>query len=417
MNINTKIQINMNRLLTIALCVAAAGSMSAQKVNVDQAAKLSGKADQLKQARELIQQAMENPETQNDARTYYIAGKIEFDAYDNATKTKMINPDDPSANPVVMADEIINGYNYFLKALPLDSLPNEKGQVKPKFSKDIINKIGGHNADFFTAGANYFNEKMYYPQAYDAFMVFGDLADSGRLGKLSNLIDKSQVATAFFNAGLAAYSGNELGKSAEAFGKARAAGYEQPEAYVYEIACWQSVAQKDQAREKEAQAKIYEVAKAGHEKFGLEQPLFINNMVNSMVVDGHPDQAFALLSEVIAANPDNANLYGLRGYVFDRVGKDAESEADYRKAVELPNVDFETLKNASKKIFRIGTSKLNEIEGASAEAVAARQNVKTTYFDSAKAIAEKAKAMNANDPDLRNVLESIDYALETYFGN
>ena len=42
----------MNKLLTIALCLAAAGSMSAQKVSVDQAAKLSGKTEQIKQARE-----------------------------------------------------------------------------------------------------------------------------------------------------------------------------------------------------------------------------------------------------------------------------------------------------------------------------------------------------------------------------
>ncbi|MDE5887695.1 MAG: hypothetical protein K2H46_08935 [Muribaculaceae bacterium] len=407
----------MNKLLTIALCLAAAGSMSAQKVSVDQAAKLSGKTDQLKQARELIQAAMENPETMNDPKTYYIAGKIEFDAFDNATKTKMINPDDPSANPVTMADELLKGYEYFLKALPLDSVPNEKGQVKPKYSKDIINKIAGHNGDFFTAGASYFNDKMYYPQAYDAFMIFGELPETGKLGKLAGLIDPTQIGTAFFNAGLAAYSGNEVEKAAKAFNKARVAGYPQPEAYIYEIACWQSVAQKDSEREKEAQANIFNIAKAGHEKFGLEQPLFINNMINSMVIDGNVDKALEQLNEVLAQNPDNAALYGLRGYVYDREGKDAESEADYRKAASLPSVDFETLKNASKKIFRIGTTKWNEIEGASAEATAARQNIKANYFESAKSIAEQAKAMKADDRDLQNVIESIDYALETYFPN
>ncbi|MDE6754020.1 MAG: hypothetical protein K2J82_05330 [Muribaculaceae bacterium] len=407
----------MNRLMIFALCLASVGTMGAQKLNVEQAAKLSGKADQLNQARELIQKAMENPETKDDAKTYYTAGKIEFDAFDNATKTKMINPNDPAANAVTMADELIKGYNYFLQALPLDSVPNEKGQVKPKFSKDIVNKIAGHQADFFTAGASYFNEKMYYPQAFDAFMIYGNLPESGMLGKLAALIDPSQVATAFFNAGLSAYSGNEVEKSAEAFKKARLAGYAQPEAYIYEIACWQAVAQRDSSREKEAQSKIYEIAKAGHEKFGLEQPLFINNMINSMVVDGNVEEALSQLNAIIAENPDNAALYGLRGYVYDREGKDAESEADYRKAVTLQNVDFDTLKNASKKIFRIGTTKWNEIEGASAEATAARQNVKTKYFEAAKAIAEQAKAMNADDNDLRNVIESIDYALETYFNN
>lgn len=407
----------MNRFLTLALCMAAIGTASAQKANVDQAAKLSGKTDQLNQARNLIKQAMENPETQNDARTYYVAGKIEFDAFDNATKAKMINPNDASAQGTAMADELLQGYKYFLKALPLDSLPDEKGKIKPKFSKDMIGKIGGHANDFFSAGADYFNNKDYYPQAYEAFMIYGDLPQSGMLGKMADLIDPSQIATSFFNAGLSAYSGNAVEESANAFRKARLAGYEQPECYIYEIACWQSIAQKDESRMNEAQSKILDVAKAGHEKFGLEQPIFINNMINSIVTDGKIDEALAKLNEVIAQNPENANLYGLRGYVYDRAEKDAESEADYRKAASLPDVDFETLKNASKKIFRLGTIKWNELEGSSPETTAARQNIKTNYFESAKQIAEKAQAMQPDDSDIQNVLESINYALETYFSN
>lgn len=407
----------MNRFLTLALCMAAIGTASAQKATVDQAAKLSGKTDQLNQARNLIKQAMENPETQNDARTYYVAGKIEFDAFDNATKAKMINPGDASAQGTAMADELLQGYKYFIKALPLDSLPDEKGKIKPKYSKEMIGKIGGHANDFFSAGADYFNNKDYYPQAYEAFMIYGDLPQSGMLGKMAELIDPSQIATSFFNAGLSAYSGNAVEESANAFRKARLAGYEQPECYIYEIACWQSIAQKDESRMNEAQAKILDVAKAGHEKFGLEQPIFINNMINSIVTDGKTDEALAKLNEVIAQNPDNANLYGLRGYVYDRAEKDAESEADYRKAASLPDVDFETLKNASKKIFRLGTIKWNELEGSSPETTAARQNIKTNYFESAKQIAEKAQSMQPDDSDIQNVLESINYALETYFSN
>lgn len=407
----------MKKVLAFALCMAAIGAANAQKANVDQASKLAGKTDQLKNARELIKQAMGNPETQNDARTYFVAGKIEFDAYDNATKAKMINPEDPSAKPVTMADELMNGYNYFIKALPLDSLPDEKGKVKPKHSKDIRNKIAGHANDFFTAGADYFNEKMYYPQAYEAFMVYGNLPASGMMGNAAALIPAEQVATAYFNAGLSAFSGNAVEQSANAFKKAREAGYEQKEAYIYEIACWQTLAQNDSTRSQEAQQKIMEVAKAGNEKFGLQEPIFINNMINSLVIDNKIDEALSQLNEVIAANPDNAALLGLRGFVYDRADNDDASEADYRKAAENPNVDFETLKNAGKKIFRVGTKKWDGIEGTSPEAAQARKDVKANYFDAAKKIADKASAMNPGDSDLQNLIESINYVLETYFNN
>ncbi|MDE6076692.1 MAG: hypothetical protein K2G29_03085, partial [Muribaculaceae bacterium] len=149
----------MNRFVTLALCVAAVGSMSAQKAVVDQAGKLAGKTDQLSNARNLIKQAMENAETSKDARTYYTAGKIEFDAFDKAEVNKAINPSDPSAQPEVMGEELLNGYKYFLQALPLDSLPDEKGKIKPKYSKDIYSKIAGHANNFFGVGADYFNAK------------------------------------------------------------------------------------------------------------------------------------------------------------------------------------------------------------------------------------------------------------------
>lgn len=396
------------------LCLGAITPIFAQKALVDQAEKLSGKAGKLEEARGLIKQALNNPETKDQARTYYVAGKIEFDAFDNGFKTKMINPEDPSAQGTVMADELLNGYEYFLKALPLDSLPNEKGQVKPKYSKDIINKIKGHSADFFGAGADYFNAKEYYPQAYNAFVIYGDLP-STILASDAATFDPQQIATAFFNAGLAAYSGNQVEASAEAFKKARLAGYEQPEAYIYEIACWQNIAQQDNDRANEAQAYIYDVAKAGNEKFGLEQPLFLNNMINSLVSDNKIDEAISQLNVLIEQNPDVPNLYGLRGYVYDRAEKDDLSEADYRKAASLPNVDFETLKNASKKLYRIGTQKLNDIEGASDDANAARQNIKNNYFMVAQDYAKKAAEMNPGDSDIQNVLDSIDYSITTYF--
>ncbi len=405
----------MNRFVTFALCVAAVGSMSAQKAVLDQASKLAGNVDQLANARALIQQAIENPETAQDARTYYTAGKIEFDAFDKAEVKKAINPQDPSAQPEVMGEELLKGYQYFLKALPLDSMPDAKGKVKPKYSKDIINKIAGHANNFFGVGADYFNAKKYYPEAYEAFMIYGDLPSSGMLGKTAALIPAEQVATSYFNAALAAYQGNAVEESANAFRKAREAGYDKDEAYIYEIACWQNIAQKDEARANESQQRIMEIAQAGYDKFGMEQPIFFNNIINSLVLDGKVPEALAKLDAAISANPDNAGLYGLRGYVYDRAEDDVKSEADYRKAASLPTVDFETLKNASKKIFRIGTNKWNEIEGTSDQAKAARQNVKANYFDVSKQLAEQAKGMNATDGDLQSLMESIDYVLETYF--
>lgn len=402
----------MKKILTLALCLGIAGAMQAQKSAVDQASKMSGKADKLTEARGLIDQATKNPETQNQARTYYVGGKIEFDAYDNARTKQMINPNDESINPVEMSKQLINGYKRYMQALPLDSVPNEKGQIKPKFSKDIIKAVNGHYNDYFNAGGTFYNNKMYYPEAYEAFMIYGDLPKSVYADKIVAAIPDSVVNTSYFNAGLSAYAGNALPQSVEAFKKARLNNTDNPQNYIYEIACWQYMAQNDSTVADQAKKEIEEIAMAGYNKFGISQMLFINNLVNSWMLENRAQDALNLVSEQIAKNPENASLYGLRGYIYDQMDNDDSSINDYRKAASFDNADYDTLLNASKKLFKTGTTKLNAIEGNDP---AARNAVKKDYFEAAKTIGERAKALNPNGSDIENVLESIDYALTTYF--
>lgn len=397
----------MKKLLTIALCFAAVGSLSAQKVAVQQAKKLSGKNDKLTEARSLIKEAMSNPETQNDAETYFIAGKIEMDAYDNAKKAKAINPNDASVAD--MGNNLIQAYQYFLQALPLDQQPNAKGQIKPVVTKDIYKTLASHAEDFFNLGADAFNAKQFYPTAYQAFMTFGDLSAVPEIAKLY-AFNPEMVANSYFNAGLSAYSGNQVEESAAAFRKARENGYPHPESYIYEIACWQNI-QNDESRAAEAQQNIMEVAQAGFKEFGIEQPVFLNNLINVYVMNNDFDQALAILTPVIEQNPNNGSLLGLRGFVYDRAGNDQASEADYRAAAQKEEIDFETLKNVSKKLLKVGTEQLNQIEGNSAENQAQRAAIKNNYFVVAQEAVERAGSINPNDPELEGIMERIEYAI------
>lgn len=392
--------------------MATVGSISAQKAVVDQAAKLSGKNAQIEEARKLIDEAAANPETQNDARTYYVAGKIEFDAFDNSFKKQMINPQDPSVNPSEMGQQLINGYHRFLQAMSLDSVPNAKGDIKPKYSKDMASKINGHFNDYFNAGGSFYNDQKYYPEAYEAFMIYGNLPKQNFATKDVKATPDSVTNTAFFNAGISAWQGQNLEAGAHAFKQARLNNSDNFQNFVYEIACWQNLAAQDSTKVDKAKVEILEIAQMGHEKFGFAQPIFFNNLINSLVLDNQMDAALAKVDQAIAENPDNAALYGLRGYVNDRRDDDDASVNDYKKAASFPNTDFETLKNAAKKIFKVGTSKWSNIEGATPEQ---RNEIKTEYFQYAKDITNRAKEMNATDNDLINVIESIDYALETFF--
>lgn len=372
----------MKKTLALAICVAATGSLFAQE---------------------------------QEAKALYEQGNALFKSYDKNFTLQQINP--AGVDPEQMGKELIEGYTIFMKALPLDSVPNAKGKVNPKHSKKIISTIVGHANDFFNAGGAFYNNKKYYPEAYQAFTIYADMPGIPALAASAQNITEEQRATAYFNAGLAAYSGNAVEESAKAFKNARLNNYAQPEAYIYEIACWQSMAQRDSTLVGEAKKHVNEVAADGYKRFGVSQPVFLNNLVNSMIEDKNIDGAIALVQKELGQNPDNANLYGLLGFIYDRSDKDDLSVEAYRKAAAIENADFETLLNAAKKIFRTGTEKWNLIEGNSAEAREKRNDVKVNYFEAAKAIAEKAKTLHADKPDstLNYLLDSIQYNLDNYF--
>ena len=339
-----------------------------------------------------------------DFQTLMNDGKKAFDSYDKDLINSMVNP--ASVDNIKMGYDLLNGYKNYVQALTIASNQKSNKQIK-----NIVKTLNEHVNDYFNAGAYFFNAKKIYPEAYECFMIYADMPNQEFMrGEKLDLTDTDR-GTAYFNAGLAAYSGNELIHSANAFRRAREIGYDDKQAYIYEIACWQSLVKTDPSIEETAKQKIVEVAQDGDRKFGLSEPVFYNNIINFLVVDEKYNQALADISQRIAQNPNNAGLYGLRGFVYDRMGKDDESVADYRKAAATDGVDFETLKNAAKKIFRTGTNKWDNIEGNSDADRAARADVKTNYLEVAKAITDKAKAMNSNDEDLDYVIESIDYML------
>lgn len=399
----------MKKLFIIALCAAAIGSASAQKANVDGAKKLAGKVDKIGDARNMLKEAKANPETQTQPNTYIIAADVEYKAYDALKKN--LGLADVNSEPAKVAEMDA----YLLTAYPeiLAAIQNASNDPKGKAEGEIQKRLEKYVQDYFQAGADFFNTKQ-FDKAYDAFMIYGDIPALPVMAGKVNIPD-SVRATAYYNAGLSGWSVPDLPKAAKAFKAARLAGYDNPDSYIYELACWQNMMQKDSTLIAEGQQDIFDTSKAGYEKFGLGQPVFLNNMVNVLVEQNKIDEALTLLNQLISQTPAPA-LYGLRGFVNDRKGNDKESEEDYRMAASMDGVDFETLVNAGKKIFRLGQELWNKIEGTSPEANAQRENVRTNYFEAARSIADKAQSIapeNTAGSGLDYLIENINYMLQS----
>ena len=121
-------------LFTVALCVVASASF-AQKKAVKEAESLAkGTTPDFTEARALIKGALENPETKDNAQTWYVAGFIEDQQFNQEQAKQMLGQ---QPNEPVMYEALGSILPYFEKSYELDQLPNEKGKVKPKWTKKI----------------------------------------------------------------------------------------------------------------------------------------------------------------------------------------------------------------------------------------------------------------------------------------
>ena len=403
----------MKKVFTMALCALAVCSASAQKANVDQAKKMTGDIAKVAEARQLINQAMTNPETQNDPQTYFVAGNIEYGAYDKAFLKKSINPDDKDVNDLNMAEQIINGYKNMVKVLPLDQLPDAKGKVKPKYTKNALKQINDHFNDLWAAGSTFFTNKK-YPEAYEAFTIFGTLPRTDMADKTIAAQPDSVLGQAFFWAGASASYANNHKDAAAAFKKARLSGNATSDVFHNEISSLTAAMQQDSTFIEEGKKEILELSHAGLEKFGISDPLFVINIVNTLMDDNKADEAINLVNGLESKYGNTAMLLSLKGFVFDRMGKDDESVAAYKDAVAREDADFDVLKRAALKLLTVGSEKFDALQVGDKEG---RLKITNEYFIPAKEAAAKAKSLNPTDNVNNTIVDRIDYLFEQYLNN
>lgn len=315
----------MKKTSIIGLCLLTAATATAQKTVVKDAEKAMKAGQSFTEVVTIVTPAFTNPETEKFADTYYVPGKAGFKQYDDVLGKKqvgMIKPDDPRV--VEAANALLGGYKYFMKALPLDSLPNEKGQVKPKLSKDILGTIQGHQSDFNMAAVDFWGAKE-YGKAYDSWGIFLNFKNNPMFPKAQQFPD-SVLSDVAFNQALAAWQANEYQNALGSFRKAMKMGYDKKPLYEY------AVAVATNAKDNEA---LLEFAQEGNAKYGKDDTQFINQIINYYLQTEKYDEARAYLDNAIAADPNNAQYYALEGIIYDNQKNRAKAMECYNKSLTL----------------------------------------------------------------------------------
>lgn len=320
----------MKKLIFACLCAAvAAAPVMAQKSVVKEAKSSFKLGEDFNTFVQAISPAFTNPETAEDVETWYIAGENGFKNYDYYLNLYRLGQPIDEAN---MGHSLLKGYEYFMKALPLDSLPDEKGKVKPKYSSKMLKNIASHYEDFNIAAAQLWGAKD-YPGAYEAWGVFLDLPGNPALGKSAPTMPADTIiSTVHFNRALAAWQSNQLENALSSFNKAIEMNYDDPQIYEYAA---------EIARQLKDYDSQYKYAQTGYERTGDAKYLMV--IINHYIDKEDYDKARELLDTAIntASNPkEQAYLYVLKGIIAERtdpqaaIGKNGV-EQNYKKAMEL----------------------------------------------------------------------------------
>lgn len=324
----------MRKILFITMmAVLTSGSIFAQKSALKDAKRALGR-DDLNEARTMIKQAAEHPETATDPETWKIWGDIGNKAFDLQRTNAMLGK---SANDKVMYDGLMESYVPYVKADSLAELPDAKGRVKNKVRKDIAGILRA-NHPFYINGGVYYNEQGDYKKATDFFEIYWNIPSLPIFeGEKDAFVLDSTFQTIKYYAIITAIQGEDHKRALAMLQRAAKEPFIENSAYkesdIYELMASEYIQLGDSA-------KFLEILYDGAEKFPSSN-YFLPNLVNVFIREGNTDKAMEYLDKAIENTPQNScDLNSVKGALLAEQKNYEAAEAEYRKALaQDPNCE------------------------------------------------------------------------------
>ena len=406
-------------LLTASLLLLSVTFTFGQKALVDQAWSLAKRTEKpdFKQARASIQQALAG-ESAEDAKAWYVAGNIEQRFFEKEYSQLQYGL---GANEDAMYKALYDGYKYYLKAVELDTLPNEKGKVKPKYlkniQKDLLNNTDGYN----NGAVHQFNNKKDYKGAYDYWNIILEIRDLPFMAPMAKKMPSDSIyAQIEYNASLAAYYSDDRALSVKAHERAKGNGYEQNSVYQ------RLVQEYSLARDT---VNLIATLNEGNQLFGdtdverkhadgstyyKKEDFYGISLMNLYISSQQYDKAFEVLNEILPKSPESYDLWNVKGNLHENQGETEEAIKCFQKALELNPKFADALGSMGRIYFNQAVEKDNELSTSitnTAEYNKAKEQEVLPLYRQALPYFEQAHQLNADERDYMVALRSIYYNL------
>ncbi|MBN1180911.1 MAG: tetratricopeptide repeat protein [Bacteroidales bacterium] len=313
--------------------------------------------DNITKAYEAIIPALTNEKSMNEAKTWFVMGKV-YQAI--ATSTD-------AAVQALTDDPLTKSVESYKKSLELDDKSRMVNFFKlqaPGMQNICINK-----------GVEGFNEKDYAK----ALKYFELSLEVGKFPGLAEIIDTSLM----FNAGIAAYNAEVYEKAIEHFREASKYHYADGNPIVLIKNAYMELGDTISA---------IEALKTGMTDFP-ENNFIVIELVNYYLGSGKAQEALEYIGIAKEKDPGNASLYFAEGNLFEKTGDKDKAFASYTKATEIDP----TYKDA---YYNLGVMFYNSAVELNDEAM------KITNND------EYAKAKTKIDEEFNKAVPYLEKALE-----
>ena len=373
----------MKKMILFAVAIMMAFGASAQMSLVKDLAKkaASGNPMELASVLEQIEPALTNPESAGDVLTWYTAGKAAFGLYDELYKVKLLG------QPVeddMMAGVLMSGFEFFQKALPMDSIPeidkktgapklNSDGtkKVKTKYSKEIIGALTSHLGDVANVG-NVFLQGNNWEGAAEAFGNYADLASSAFAIAQGVAAPDSILSEVRFYQGYSQYQMQDFANAYESLSKARKLGYTDNNIVDFQTSA-------------------------------------LANMIQGMLDKEEYTKALDFINTALATDPMNGVLHDIKGFTTELTDGVDAALPFYRKAAEVDPNYANAFFDVGRCLYLQAQKVIDDNPTLTDKDLFPK--IKPIY-DEAIPFLQKAAQLNADDKKAQNILDDILYKFE-----
>ncbi len=391
----------MKKVVLSVVMLLVAGFAFAQEKAVKEAKKIAnGVNPDFAQAEELINGALTNPETKDQAETWNVAGFIQKRRSEKEMESAYLRK---PYDTLQVYKSALDMCKYYLKCDELAQIPNEKGKIKNKYRKNNAMAIKGERGNLINGGIQFFNEDK-NKEALEYFGMYVSLPSQPMFAEDEELKADTLLPQIAYYASLAAM---KLEDYASVLKYAPAAKDDKEVGkFAMEFVSTALKAQGDTAQ-------WISSLQEGVQKYP-EHPFFFGNLIDYYSSNKKFDDAMAFADNMIAKDPANPfNVY-VKGYLYHNMEDYDKALEYYKKTIELDPSYAEAYSN----IGLIYCLKAQDFSGKATSDVndpKYQEDMATLkkFYEEAKPYYEKARELKPDQKDLwLNGLYRVYYNLQ-----